>query len=718
MRIYRNFKGMSSSTQPGASNAAPSLASGRARRTSLFALPASSTAVPKSGQAGSGRSAKPKLATPLLRDQAELPLAHSSPRHQDAVGDGQDFSGDGAPQFSGRNAHSSISGYQAHPVSGGFAQPLQSGEGAHNDEGQFHLFSPQVQGSLENVLAASPIVQALSASVHRSREALDVAMVSLAEAGSADEQPKYSEQNQRVIASLEAQVSAGQRQLDQAIKVESDRFGRSSLEASHGPPSARSSRTPVQHRAVRAVPVVTGPMDRYLVPMSRHAPPLPRAQAVTSSVSRSHAASASLRQAKQLRNFERQRSHFFDEEERQAIADGDDIQFEARSQDSVRGRHVDVNGYEPDDFVAPDDEDDELLFSDDDMSTDDNSCTTDDDDVHDVESDSEETRRMEAIAQVTLQSKTKGITLSASGAALSALRAADVYIRRRTSRSHLLDLILNHWLRCDLTALSAEHVAEFLKQVRYLKQEYAISVYYILCKRIRPISLSFFKFLYRCIAAYLPSHKNTFARAYRDVIDKEAKNKPVAAPASDAADASSKEPAKPTLKAPTIHDITDIATAVGRFHNEYRAYRKDHQGRACKTLFRCLNPDQATTFAAMTLRNEDELDKMSDDEVLEVWKTTFGLKSSASVLSALSALQFRGDPMLPATWADWFKRFLLVKKQAPLVLLPPEKVMAKRFIMSCPSVFLRSDVLAMEPETITDALRVVLSRLNDSGFLR
>jgi hypothetical protein len=36
---------------------------------------------------------------------------------------------------------------------------------------------------LEEVLAASPIIQALSASVARSREALDVAAVSLAEAG-------------------------------------------------------------------------------------------------------------------------------------------------------------------------------------------------------------------------------------------------------------------------------------------------------------------------------------------------------------------------------------------------------------------------------------------------------------------------------------------------------------------------------------------------------
>jgi hypothetical protein len=285
-------------------------------------------------------------------------------------------------------------------------------------------------------------------------------------------------------------------------------------------------------------------------------------------------AAASLRQAKQLRNFEQQRSHFFDNDERQAIIYGEDIRSEARSQESVSGRNLDANGYELDGFVAGDDDED-LLFSDDGASTDDNSCTTDSDDVHDDESDFEETRRMAAIAQVTLQSKSKGITLSASGSALSALRSADIYIRRRTSRSHLLDLILNHWLRCDLTALSEEHVAEFLKQLRGLKLEYAISVYFIQCKHIKPISLSFFKFLYRCIAACLPNHKSTFARAYRDVLEKEAKLKRNTPPPTPGA-ARSEQPAKPTLKAPILHDITDMATVVGHFYSEYRAYRKDH----------------------------------------------------------------------------------------------------------------------------------------------
>jgi hypothetical protein len=316
-----------------------------------------------------------------------------------------------------------------------------------------------------------------------------------------------------------------------------------------------------------------------------------------------------------------------------------------------------------------------------------------------------------------------------SGPALAALRVDAIAIKRRTRHSAILELILSVWLNNDSGLVDVEHVAEFLRLLRQHQLECAKSVYFVLCKRIRPVSFALFKFLYFCITRYLPAHKSTLLDAYRDVMTKlnllpspNGKHSPFLSSASSktAATPSIEWKGKPITRPPSIANITDIATAVGKFYDEFRAYKREHTATNChsRTVFQCLSCEQQASFSAMCMTDEATLDAMDDAAFFELWKTHFGLRSSAAVLQAVRALQFVGDPLIPASWTDFHRTFAVTVAQAPAPLVPPLKTLAKFFVMACPDAFLRNDVLSNEPASVPEALQLVIGRLNDSGFLR
>ena len=399
----------------------------------------------------------------------------------------------------------------------------------------------------------------------------------------------------------------------------------------------------------------------------------------------------------------------YDAEELEAVRNGKWMKPEPLSPEHYSGKPLTRDGYEKDKFVASDD--DSVLFSSID-STDDNTCTTASSAKDSTESASENERRLEIIAEAIRRSARKcapgedAIRLSAAGKKLAELRAIDIRIKRRTPRSHVIDLILNMWLRGQLSNIQADHVSEFLRQLNLLQPEYAISVFYALVKRIKPLSTTLFKFVYRCIAGYLPDLKKCFARACRSV---SAKSKKAAKPLKSA---------KPTVRAPTIRDIADIEYAVGTFTNDYRAYERDHKGVQHKSMFQCLNPHQASSLAAMAMQSEDIIDSMTNEQFLEMWKETFGFKSSAAVLQALSRVRFAGDYLEPSSWAEHFRLFSLKLSQAPSAHQPPSEEVSKMFVNACSRPLLSKDVLAHKPDTLPAALALVLARLNDNGFMR
>jgi hypothetical protein len=711
------------STKSNAAEAATGAAGGRPRRLSVLSI-ADKPVASKTNRAASGQSVlKSELALASSAASASDPLL---PVHSrlDAV-EGDSLSGDGAHHFSGSHAPILSSGHALNfDNPEGIAVRTASPDGSIQDGSNANVFpvgSNHVPFDSHRAAPedshASPIVQVFASHVRRQQAELDEATRSFEQDPppnlDIDQDQLGGDQNNdglapklataRNILALQRRLALAERQLTEARAVE---------------PERSKSRSRSKLLSVQAPSVTHGPLDYYFKRSGKgqeararqvdredlcHQPIIP----IIQQVSRTEYGRFSRQfDAKQI-----------DQEERAALRYSHDVGPEDRSEDSQPGRLVDKNGFERDSFCGSDNED--SLLSSEEGSTDDNTCTTASEANSSTDDEDEANYRVEIATQALKRSTSKsnsakGLHLSVSGVKLAELREEDVRIKRRTRRAHIVELILNNWLRSNPSNLKIDHVAEFLRQLKLLNLEFAISVYYAMSKRIRPVSISMFKMLYRCISMYLPKHRASFGKAYRHVMDKEKKSVSLSNPVQQTT------PSKPTLRAPQIQDITDIAFVVGKFYSDYRAYEREFIAarRTYKSMFQCLSPDQQTTFSAMTMKDEMELNSMDNGKLLELWKVNFGLKSSAAVLAALSDLQFKGDAMLPASWADWFRRFTLTIDQAPKHVLPSEKSLARRFILACPNTFLRDDIVSCEMPSPTAVLTMVISRLNDSGFLR
>jgi len=515
-----------------------------------------------------------------------------------------------------------------------------------------------------------------------------------------DELHRTEEQLQRAVAQIEQQTVAA-----------------------HVPMTTPRARAPTKFRAgapcrliefsSRKTSNMPGPLDRFVKRLSPTSGALaahvereveqfraPRMPSVPERRAPSRAKASASREVKHF--------HSYDKEERLAIEEADEVGPERRS--PVEAGIRDRNGYLVENFVVDDDDKISITSTE---STDDDSCSTAQEEVDSAESASEEDRRQAAIAAAYERSQAKCppheplLRFSAKPADLSTLRVPAIRVKRRSSRSHIVDLLLNNWLRGNPADVEGIHLSEFLRQLRLLHPSYAISVFYVLLKRIRPLSNSLFKLLFRCVEEYLPSHMRAFAFAYRRVNRK-----------SKTQEQDQGKAPKPTTRAPTIADITDIATAVGKFHNAYRAYARDHKGLRHRTIFQCLEPDQQSAFADLALTTEEAIEAMSNDEMMELWRLRHGIKSSAGMLARLRALKFPGDPMEPSIWAQFLRSFKLTLLQAATVHQPPAAEIARVFLFACPYIFLRNEVMSRKPRDLASAVQLVMHNLNDSGFLR
>jgi hypothetical protein len=433
------------------------------------------------------------------------------------------------------------------------------------------------------------------------------------------------------------------------------------------------------------------------------------------------------RKPTQPARLERKFSRRFDREERFAVATADDIGPEARSPDSVSGRRVNRDGYEENDFCVPDEFKD--LVSESSESDADKSCSTLDSELEPSsdEEDFEPQARAAAIetAFERFISKAKSgplLSYSCSQDKLQALRAEDIEIPAPTARTPMVELILNTWLRCDLAKVKIKHIDEFLRLLRLTPQEYALSVYYTLAKRIRPISNSFYTLLFRCIAGYLPEHIPVFGRAHRDVWHKEEAKQPVAvvhAPhASSQAHAGMVERRKPSTRAPQLSDIHNIREATGNFYNAYKAYARDWKGWDHRKIFECLTPNQQAEFLSLSKLPEATVEAMELEEFMELWRDKLGIRSSAAVTKALQMVEFEGSLLAPSSWSLYHQRFSAVLLHAHTRHRPPGKMAAKTFMTNCGVPYLATDVLAFEPLSHTAARDLVLDRLDDGAFLQ
>jgi hypothetical protein len=446
----------------------------------------------------------------------------------------------------------------------------------------------------------------------------------------------------------------------------------------------------------------------------------------------STAIAAGLKTVKSRRpaKIERKFSGRFDKEEREAIRRSDRITAEEASPDSVQGRQVNRDGYEEDDFCVDDSFKD--LVSEEESSDDDGSCTTLDSELElsSDEEDFEADARTAAIhaAFETAKAKSKSgpfLLCSCSAEELHRHRLTEITIKRPTSRSHVVELILNSWLRSDIATVKLKQIEEFLRLLSITPLDYALSIYYALAKRIRPVSNSFYKLLFRCISNYLPEHIPVFGRAHRDVWEREKKEATVtpATPtlqpyAANPERSAGLERRKPSTRAPQLSDIHNIRDATGNFYNAYKAYDRDWRGFDHKSIFECMTPNQAAEFVSLCRMPEDKVAALPTEEFMELWREKCGFRSSAAVVKALESVSFSGPYLTPSSWSLYHQRFAAVLLQAPSPHHPPGKTLAKLFMNNCGVQYLATDVLAFEPGSHTAARDLVLDRINDGGFLQ
>ena len=421
---------------------------------------------------------------------------------------------------------------------------------------------------------------------------------------------------------------------------------------------------------------------------------------------------------------------FYSSSEANLLRNADDILAEDRSQDSADLPLL-GNGYRDDGskFINDGDSDlpSELRSSTDNESSDPDSAHSG---IDDLNSDDEEgnnaSLRLSVVCDALAHRNCFDVILA--DAALIAHRAQDIVIKHRTSRSAQVELILNHWLQRQQVKPKPDLFVNFLKLLGLHPPEYQFDICEIIIKIFKPLSPQFFRFLYSIIVEYKPTIGRIFVDAIKAQDKKHTRRSEsssssvstsVSAPTAITATFMPAKP-KPTVHAPHLRDIADIADVVGRFHTQYRAYERD-QGyceRKPKSVFSCLDPVQQENFASMSLHTEAYCQALSNDEIMDLFRVTFGFKCSASALVALNDVAFTGHALQTHSWSDYNAKFLRTFNQIPISLRPPSKEVAKRYMNACPSSFLRNDVLAMEPIDHAEALKMVMLRLNDAGFVR
>jgi hypothetical protein len=409
----------------------------------------------------------------------------------------------------------------------------------------------------------------------------------------------------------------------------------------------------------------------------------------------------------------RLRSGHFDKDERKAIRSAHNVAYEVRSQDSNSPGPRTAHGYSTKDKFVTDDHSEgpsEL-----------NTTSTTDSDGSiflPSETDSDESSNAQATrAGVISLVRRKFDTFPVD----SLPSETSVTLKVRTSRSRYVEMTINCWLSSarslpDIPVMD-EDVCNLLKIFSVSPQEALIEIYKIWFHVLRPVSSALYVFLYRCLIRYLPDQKCVFKRVHVKLTP--AGLAPTAHLMATNKTESKKKP-KPTVPKPTVQNIHDIVYVCGTFANNYRRYVYDYQQSNYEhcSLFACLSPDQQVSLAGLATLSTAEVELLDTEAQLDIFRSNFGIKSSAECIAELSALKFRGNALDPADWSAFHIEFLAIINRAPRNVRPPEFELAKRFVYACPLLLLRADVQARKPTSHTMGLETIIGRLNDPGFLR
>lgn len=330
------------------------------------------------------------------------------------------------------------------------------------------------------------------------------------------------------------------------------------------------------------------------------------------------------------------RGHF-DKQERKELMNADDIGAEARSQDTDPGRAKTRHGYDREGCASTTDEE---LRSSSEEEDDTESCILGSD-ASSTEADDEPALRQDVVDHVFKRYPTF--------CAPSSLSIAPIVLNRETGRTDYMVLLLNTWIRPDATITPSQAML-FLKLMKLFPHECQREVFANIVRAVKKRSEDIYLFLFHCVRHYLPDVLPAFKAIIKKnkKVEDKSKAKTSGAPAGTASpkDSDKKKP-KPTVPKPTLRNIEDIATVTFQFFNEYSRYRHDHEasGYQYSSLFGCLTPDQQAILGDMCTPKMSiaAIEALDTEGQLDLFRTLFGLKSSAAVIDHLATLEFEGD---------------------------------------------------------------------------
>jgi hypothetical protein len=280
-----------------------------------------------------------------------------------------------------------------------------------------------------------------------------------------------------------------------------------------------------------------------------------------------------------------------------------------------------------------------------------------------------------------------------------------------------LDLLLSSWLRTALNSIPVSQFLLFFSLIHSCRGEWTPSVFKIIVRRFLPLSKQFVRFIWHVIRDTLPEHglnfKLVFERLHR-------KSKLPPPKTSISASDSTTPSAPPRTKRPVLRDLEDIFSFMTVFLVEYSKYKRDFitSKFAHDSLFQCFTPTQQQTLASMASTTTDACQAMSDDEICELVRKTYGLKSQAAAIHALKSVPFAGSALDKSSWSKFHSAFKNVILQVFAPAMPSPKQIAGIFIRCCPFPFMRTTLVAQDLQSLPSALASSQALLDDPNFIR
>ena len=398
-------------------------------------------------------------------------------------------------------------------------------------------------------------------------------------------------------------------------------------------------------------------------------------------------------------------------EEKVARRTSELLSHEPRSQDPPDVDWRD-DGFEDDGFVI----DDELATSD--------SSDSDDDSLFvDSDDENEDPATLQAFDR-DLVSHTISAHLSKRNPSFNDLTGVSPDVSPLGLRTNIpvfvqLDLLLSSWLRIALNSIPVSQFLLFFSLVHSCRGEWTPSVFKIVISRFLPLSKHFVQFIWHVIRDTLPEHGLNFKLVF-ERLHRKSKLPPPKPSTPGSATTSTTHSAPPRTKRPVLRDLEDISSFMTVFLVEYSKYKRDFAASkfAHDSLFQCFTPTQQQTLASMTSTTTDACQAMSDDEICELVRKTYGLKSQAAAIHALKSVPFAGSALDKTSWSKFHSAFKNVILQVFAPAMPSPKQIAGIFIRCCPFPFMRTTLVAQDLQSLPTALASSQALLDDSNFIR